>query len=69
MLVGQIRNMEPLMITMEHTKYLVKHKGGQQLNSTPQNLSLSTLFIKVNSMFHKLSLHCTVNEEKNKFWI
>ena len=63
MLVGQIRNMEPLMITMEHTKYLVKHKVGQQLNSTLQNLSLSTPFIKVNSMFHKLSLHCTVNEE------
>ena len=65
MLVGQIRNVEPLMITMEHTKYLVKHKVGQQLqlNSTPQNLSLSTPFIKVNSMFHKLSLHCTVNEE------
>ena len=63
MLVGQIRNMEPLMITMEHTKYLVKHKVGQQLNITPQNLSLSSPFIKVNSMFHKLSLHCTVNEE------
>ena len=63
MLVSQIRNMEPLMITMEHTKYLVTHKVGQQLNSTPQNLSLSTPFIKVNSMFHKLSLHCTVNEE------
>ena len=51
------------MITMEHTKYLVKHKVGQQLNSTLQNLSLSTPFIKVNSMFHKLSLHCTVNEK------
>ena len=51
------------MITMEHTKYLVKHKVGQQLNSTPQNLSLSTPFIKVNSMFHKLSLHYTVNEK------
>ena len=63
MLVGHIRNMEPLMITMEHTKYLVKHNVGQQLNSTPQNLSLSTRFMKVNSMFHKLSLHCTVNEE------
>ena len=63
MLVGQIRNMEPLMITMEYTKYLVKHKVGQQLNNTPQNLSLSTPFIKVYSMFHKLSLHCTVNEE------
>ena len=50
------------MITMEHTKYLVEHKVGQ-LNSTPQNLSLSTPFIKVNSMFHKLSLHCTVNEK------
>ena len=52
------------MITMEHTKYLVGHKVGQQLNSTPQNLSLSTPFIKVNSMFHKLSLHCTVNEKQ-----
>ena len=51
------------MITMEYTKYLVEHKVGQQLNSTPQNLSLSTPFIKVNSMFHKLSLHCTVNEK------
>ena len=51
------------MITMEHTKYLVKHKVGQQLDGTPQDLSLSTPFIKVNSMFHKLSLHCTVNEE------
>ena len=36
------------MITMEYTKYLVKHKVGQQLNSTPQNFSLSTPFIKVN---------------------
>ena len=44
MLVGLIRNSEPLMITMEHTKYLVKHKVGQQLNSTPQNFSLSTPF-------------------------
>ena len=67
MLVGLIRNIKPLMITMEHTKYLVKHTVGQQLNSTPQNLSLSTPFIKVNSMFHKLSLHCTVNEKQNKF--
>ena len=51
------------MITMEYTKYLVEHKVEQQLNSTLQNLSLSTPFIKVNSMFHKLSLHCTVNEK------
>ena len=63
MLVGLNRNSEPLMITMEYTKYLVKHKVGQQLNSTPQNFSLSTPLIKVNSMFRKLSLHCTVNEK------
>ena len=63
MLVGLNRNIKPLLITMEYTKYLVKHKVVQQLNSTPQNLSLSTPIIKVNSMFHKLSLHCTVNEE------
>ena len=59
MLVDLDRNIKPLLITMEHTKYLVEHKVG----STPQDLSLSTPFIKVNSMFHKLSLHCTVNEK------
>ena len=63
MLVGLIRNIEPLWLLTELTKYLVKHKVGQQLNSTPQNFSLSAQFIRVNSKFHKLSLHCTVNEK------
>ena len=63
MLVGLIGNIESLWLLTELTKYLIKHKVGQQLNSTPQNLSLSAQFIKVNSKFHKQSLHCTVNEK------
>ena len=63
MLVSLNRNMKPLLITMEHTKYLVKHKVGQQLNSTPQNSSFQLHSSKSTSMFHKLSLHYTVNEK------
>ena len=60
MLVYLNGNIKPLLITMEHTKYLVEHKVGQQLNSTPQNFSLSTLFIKVNFNVsqNNITLYC-----------
>ena len=64
MLVGLNRNIKPLLITMEHTKYLVEHKIGQQFNSTPQNFSLSTPFIKVNFNV-SYTYHCTVLQMKN----
>ena len=53
------------MITMEHTKYLVKHKVGQQLNSTPQNLSFELHSSKSRPL--TLELQSNMKQSSNTF--